>query len=259
MLILARPAADCLKVAQLTKLLTATASADRLQVMRSYIQQATASATDPQPPLSDSISNLRHTLKQVLKLPWDNHNKEILWRLALNGIPGAGGCGICFNTPCLCGARLTHHQLQHQNSAAHRQHAFWDCPVAQAVVAQLRAFPDTQNMQQQHLWLLQPPSASILPAVWQIAGLAALTAMERGRRKLWAARHQQPSQSNEITTAQAAEYAVTCWRDSIQDFANTNSFPIGLQLQPLHSQHPFLAVTVPAVPLSPRLTVNLPH
>ncbi len=89
--------------------------------------------------------------------------------------------------------------------------------------------------------------------------MAALAAMDNGRRKLWAASRQHPNQSNEVTTAQAAEYAVTCWRDSIHHFADSNPFSVGLQQLPLNTQHPFLAVTVPAVPLAPRLTVNLPY
>jgi hypothetical protein len=71
-----------------------------------------------------------------------------------------------------------------------RQHTFWGCPVAQAVVAAvLSALP--AGVQPRflcaHLWLCSPPAPEVINVhVWRVVCLAALSAMEYGRRVMWA-------------------------------------------------------------------------
>ena len=46
--------------------------------------------------LGDAITNL-------WQLPWENERKEVHWRPAVNGVPGAGGHDISQAGPCSCG------------------------------------------------------------------------------------------------------------------------------------------------------------
>ena len=72
-----------------------------------------------------------------------------------------------------------------------RLHAFWGCPVAQAVVFQMRRVLGDEAgewVRREHVWLLRPPDRDIALCVWDVACLAALTAMDSGRRFLWACR-----------------------------------------------------------------------
>jgi hypothetical protein len=108
----------------------------------------------------------------VWRLRWDNVHKEVLWRLAVLGCPGgqAPGCQCCQGPPALRGA-------------AKRMHQFWDCPVSCAVRAQLSgvlAVPPVCA----DVWLVRAPPG-VLPVVWCVVALAALSAMEHGRACLW--------------------------------------------------------------------------
>ena len=41
-------------------------------------------------------------MRNLWQLPWENERKEVLWRLAVNGVPGAGGHDISQAGPCPC-------------------------------------------------------------------------------------------------------------------------------------------------------------
>lgn len=110
-------------------------------------------------------------------LPWDNSYKQPLWQLALDcfamfGHARYGGTA----TRCLC-----------NTGHVSRAHAFWDCPVAEAVLAELQqALPaGAPLLTRQNLWLLQPP-ACMQDKPWYVVALAAITAMDRGKRTLTA-------------------------------------------------------------------------
>ncbi len=68
----------------------------------------------------------------------------------------------------------------------HRLHAFWECPIAQAVHQQLQLGLGGVQLEWAHVWLFQTPTQACQLPVWQVVGLAALGAMEHGRRRLWA-------------------------------------------------------------------------
>ena len=75
-----------------------------------------------------SATNVLHVLGRMWQLPWENKDRAVLWRLVLNGLPTAerrhdptGECG--------CG----------QVTGAGRMHAYFACPVAQKVVAEVAA------------------------------------------------------------------------------------------------------------------------
>jgi hypothetical protein len=111
----------------------------------------------------------------------ENGYKEVFWRLAVNGVRAAGACQRYFSAPCPCGvvgpdAIGDCEQL--------RQHAFWECAIAQAVRAQVQRGLGGALLQQWHLWLVDPPP-SVCPMVWRVVVLAAVWAMEQGRKRLW--------------------------------------------------------------------------
>ena len=72
-----------------------------------------------------------------------------------------------------------------------RLHTFWTCPVARAVRQQLAAaLPAGVAVRRANIWLLRPPAGvqGLCPRAWALVALAALEAMEFGRRYLYALR-----------------------------------------------------------------------
>ncbi len=114
---------------------------------------------------------------------------QVLWRLAVNGVPAGGGHDISFKGPCGCGWVGPHTSCGGDASScalALRMHAFWDCPVASAVVAELaRALPG-HDIRCADVWLLRSPSGSdVHDCVWAVVAMVALSAMAYGRAALW--------------------------------------------------------------------------
>ena len=94
----------------------------------------------------------------------DNGTKEIFWIL----VYGAAHSWV----PCVCGA-----------PQRGRDHFYWACPVAQAVVAEVqRCLPPSAGfVTRSHFWLLRAPAGQF-PQAWAVVALAALAAMESARR-----------------------------------------------------------------------------
>jgi hypothetical protein len=67
--------------------------------------------------------------RQLWKLRWDNHYKEVYWRLVVNGLATTERMHMQ-NCGCVCGPVV--------GGPPGRHHHFWECFVAQAVVAQLQ-------------------------------------------------------------------------------------------------------------------------
>jgi hypothetical protein len=71
-----------------------------------------------------------------------------------------------------------------------RSHAFWDCSVAAAVIEQvcegLRVAGNVAAVTRESVWLLRTPTGFDSPGTWAVVALAALSAMEFGRKQLWA-------------------------------------------------------------------------
>jgi hypothetical protein len=210
--------------------------------IHAYTQQAFAS-TPTIPPIMQDVheQTFVKSLKTIWKIPWDNTNKEILWRLIVNGVQGAGGHNICHRTPCCCTFALTPAQLQAHDGAAHRQHCFWDCPVAQAVLQELRRGLPGIDIRQYHLWLLQSPGVGVQTVVWRVVALAALTAMEHGRRCLWhhALQHQ-ATQAASVTHA-SSRAAAHFWL-LLHDFARTAQYDANQGWAAVRAGHPYLQV-----------------
>jgi hypothetical protein len=112
-------------------------------------------------------------LPRLWRIRWENAQKEVLWRLAVDGVPMPGNSHMHGSTPkaCACGGAV---------APSPRMHHFWDCPVAQAVVSAVSAVVGAA-VPRAALWLVLCPDG-LCPVVWDVVCLAALSAMERGRR-----------------------------------------------------------------------------
>jgi hypothetical protein len=143
--------------------------AQQADLHAAYIREALGAVAAP-PAL---LAAFHATLARVWHLRWYNVHKETLWRMALDGVGQLGSCHVRVPPPpCACGAAV----------GSPRLHAFWDCPVAAALREALHARLG-QPVKRAQLWLLHPP-AGVQQPVWDVVALAALSALEVGRRRL---------------------------------------------------------------------------
>ena len=162
---------------------------------RAVYTHSALSADAQAPPSAEAVSTatqqLEASMRHVWRIPWENMRKETLWRLTVNGIPGAGGHDLCPRIACACGWEGPDASMaaDEQRASAIRQHCFWTCPVARGVIAQLTtALPPSTPVSCGNVWLLQPPlpSPALHVLVWHVVCLAALEAMHYGHKALWA-------------------------------------------------------------------------
>ena len=124
-------------------------------------------------------------LRQLWKVRWDNHFKEVYWRLVLNGL--ATSARLHMTHPCgVCGL------APGPNGPLHgRLHHFWECPVAEAVVAAIQqqlppAWCVSPLLPHHVLFMHRPagasPATTVHLGVWRVVCLAAVNAMDVGRR-----------------------------------------------------------------------------
>ena len=143
-------------------------------------------------------------MNQLWKVEWDNERREVLWRLSVNGVHGAGGHDIVFPGPCRCGwagpsAGGSTEADRQRRAHRWRFHHFLEGPVAAAVreglwdgLGSARRNPSCADV-----WLLHPPPG-VCGGVWQVVW-AALEAMERGRKVLWASEEEDEDGQTLIT------------------------------------------------------------
>ena len=177
-----------------TRLLRPTATA-RMAMQRRYV--GTAHLLQPAAgPSEPALQGLRQGLAALWRVRCSNEHKEILWRLTLQGVAGAGGHAVprtavacpCSNFIC----RPVGPDDRVACSWLQQRHAFWTCPIAQSVVRAVQAVLRDAHpawagpLTPSHLWLLQPPPIPMLqPVVWALVCAVALAAVDRGRRFLW--------------------------------------------------------------------------
>ena len=136
------------------------------------------------PVLPAALNALQQVFRRLWSgLKWEPACKEGWWRLAVDGIPLLGNSHMrtAAAAPCGCGAPAG----AAPGAGTPRLHHFWFCPVAQAVIAQL----ETQlgaGVTRAQVWLVQAPPG-VQSCVWDVVVLAAITAMEVGRRFMAAA------------------------------------------------------------------------
>jgi hypothetical protein len=154
----------------------------REQYRRDFVDAVTSAVVRGNPAhVDDCCRSIAAAQRQLWKLRWDNHYKEVFWRLPLNGLATAERMHM-HDSSCVCGA-----------VGGGRRHHFWDCPVARAVVATMeRQLPGwfDASLQPQHVLCMKCPVAvgvvgarPLHKGVWRVVCLAAINAMDLGRRE----------------------------------------------------------------------------
>jgi hypothetical protein len=90
------------------------------------------------------------------------------------------------------------------------------------------------QLQQRHVWLLQPPAQHVQLGPWLVVAMAALEAMEHGRRALWRQHHhghgsgglRPVEEGGRVVQAAAAAAARQFWL-LLLDFAGDQRAPVG--------------------------------
>ncbi len=158
-------------------LLTAVINAPaRRQLAVAHTAYVTAALGHP--PTQRHRADFAAALRALWRVPCANALKMPLWRLAINATPGVHVQP--WRCPC---------DLHREHDQPPRVHAFWDCPVAHGVRAQLQHALNLPLLPRAAVWLLAPPRAGLHLAVWRLVACLALEAMDYGRRVLWARRH----------------------------------------------------------------------
>lgn len=188
------------------------------------------------PALQADVSELHGLLSRLWSLKWDNNRKELFWRLCVDGLPNAARMHMV-GEPCACGTAV----------GPGRPHLYWDCPVAQAVVAVLdRGLQRLASppLQRAHVWLARPPTAGLHSKLWLVITQAALMGMDKGQRsltafKLGALEPGGRSLPWPIQEQIACRVAVATFWDMLTDFSCLTSAGTGW-LQNVSATHPFL-------------------
>jgi hypothetical protein len=190
------------------------------------------------PPLQAELPELHGLLSRLWSLKWDNNRKELFWRLCVDGVATAARMHLV-GEPCACGTAV----------GPGLPHLYWDCPVAQAVVAVLDkglqsiASPPVQRV---HVWLARRPSVALHSKVWLVVSQAALLGMDKGRRtltafKLGALEPGGRSLPWPIQEQIACRVAVATFWDMLTEFKSLT--PTDARwLQHVPANHPFLRV-----------------
>lgn len=192
------------------------------------------------------LPDLHKLLRNLWKLPWDNSRKEVFWRLTLDGLPSAARMHM-LGVSCDCGM-----------VAPDRQHHFWGCPVAQAVTQVMQQqLPPQHPLQRINVWLCRPPSPDLHVGVWQVACLAAIMSMNKGRQRLYNLSSSQPAMSAQQRVDTACKVAVATFWDMLEDFVGVGLHN-PLWLAEVGHAHPYLHVVQDAEGLG-HLRVNHPQ
>jgi hypothetical protein len=180
---------------------------------------------------------VRAWLNSVWALRWDNHRKEAVFRLALDAVHAVRFQQLT-GASCACGA-----------VGQGRAHAFWDCPVAAAVVSAIRSqLPQGSVLRREHLWLGRPPAGPLDRGVWEVVAVAAIAAMLSGLKLLlawarasgvWGGVRRRPPPRVDQRAGLAARQAVVAFWAFLQDFAVVQRGP-KQWVEGLPLSHPFL-------------------
>ena len=238
---------------------------------------ALTAGAPPVPPAPATVTaaatGLEASLSTLWGISWDNSYKETLWRLLVNGVSGAGGHDIPHTGPCQCGWAPPARDPARVDDSKHRAyalrlHCFWECPVAQAVVAELqRGLPAREApppLSPADVWLLQPPAGrTVHPGIWAFVCMVALHAMELGRRHLWSAALRATAVGPPAQLVASASRVASAWMWCLlQDFVDLHEVPEGWGGKLGTSRHPFIGIAraagVEAAPGDRCLRLNLP-
>lgn len=197
---------------------------DEVQRTRQYLQPYAAAT-------GGTVAQLRAALQRLWHLPWENAVKEPFWRLVYDAHPTAAR--LHRPDSCPCGAAVPD-----------RSHHYWTCPVAQAVQAAINsclaaADPRAPPVQQRQIWLALPPPG-VHSGVWDVVCLAAVRAMDRGRRALIRETLYQPQPAAPAAlVARSGQAACGHFWSCLYDFVSHRRIPHGWQ-ERCPPGHPFI-------------------
>jgi hypothetical protein len=174
-------------------LLTRSRRTSRRQAHRQFVVQALRHSAATREQVDAAVTTFVGCFGRLWRVPWENGYKEVFWRLAVNGVRAAGACQRYFSAPCPCGVVGSG---AHGDCECLRQHAFWECAIAQAVRTQVQRGLAGALLQQWHLWLVDP--LPVCHMVWRVVVLAAIWAMEQGTKRLWSLVHTPPRQGSAV-------------------------------------------------------------
>ena len=199
-----------------------------------YVREALCLPVGAVPPDSQLVA-LRSTFRRVWR-EWENENKEVLWRLAVDGVPMVGNSHMGGAAEaCACGVFPGPDPAAPVESV--RAHHFWTCPVAD----QLRDVLSSRAgcaVQRHHVWLcVSPDPDRIAQCVWDVVTLAALAGLEHARRHIHACR----AAPTPAVAARASLRAVSVFWSHLHDFAALG-VPRRGRWPELPPTHPFLRV-----------------
>jgi hypothetical protein len=160
---------------------------------------------------------------------------------------------IVHRSACLCGCASSDVSAP-LRALQPRQHAYWDCPVAQAVARQLTSGLSRASLPctQRQVWLVQAPLGT-QQVVWDVVAMAALSAMDVGRRAMWF-RHFDSALAPPLCVQAGCASAVSAFWLSLHNFARTCRFLPLKHWDRVGDDHPFLSVSGQP----PRLLLRLP-
>ena len=120
---------------------------------------------------------------------------------------------------------------------------FWSCPVARAVVDAMQAqLVDLPALTMENIWLLKRPDVGVHAGVWRVVCLAALGAMYRGHRRLYALRiHHDSEMSLAVACQRAGASAVSRMWEALSDFVALQHLPWPAAGVDVGVGHPFIA------------------
>jgi hypothetical protein len=157
---------------------------------------------------------VRDWLGRVWVSGHDNHTKERAFLLAYDGY-GTAKRRRARGEQCSCGV-----------VCPGREHHFWSCPVATAVLDAVRSgLPPGTGLRRENIWLGVPPGCQIVGRVWDVVAVAAIEAMAKGRSGLIRTKLTQgPAAAAEGMGGAAAHAAAAFWA-SLQHYVSLQQWP----------------------------------
>jgi len=177
-------------------------------------------------------------LERLWKVPVDNSQKEIVWKLALNGLPTIERLHMP-GQRCGCGGAV--------GDAAGRQHVYFECaavqPILNSIMEQLQddwALPmDPPSLQRHHIWMAVRPTETLHQGIWDMVCIAAIKAMDTSKSGLFKKRSEGTRAGTALAASVGARACAQFWA-YIGSFCGHDLAPKAWRAQ-VSSAHPFIS------------------
>jgi hypothetical protein len=182
------------------------------------------------------VGQLTSLFPLLWRIKWSNFQKELYWRLVIDALPTSQRMHMA-QQECACGA-----------AGPGREHHFWDCPAAQAVVAELQRALPNGAISRAHVWLMRPVGG-VTRGVWRVVCLAALRAMWVARGAMMVPQRRQRFVGGAQQLLQHAQrLAVQAFWATLEEFVCTGRHPAQWRRSLQHGA-PFLHFPAPGARL----------